>query len=222
MRIAGAILVFIGLVATLVGTFSGCGSLFSWNGRHVVESRPLPEGPVTQELVPEASKRYTLGVQVVFDRTDLPKKDDGAVALEAKLPLTVRVTDRSGTKLSEVTGWLDPNEPPNVLYGQAAKESLRGPMPELLVERLVGPFSSASVDPLRIDVDLGRDRVGQTPILARRLVVHDDGIPPSVRNAFVLGASGVAAFVAGVVVFVVGWFRRPARVRRGNRARDLV
>jgi len=214
MRIAGALLVLLGIVAAVTGTFMGCGSLFSWNGRHPVETRPLGAGEVadTQPLVPVPGRRYTVSVVVVFDREGV-ERQDGVAVVHAKMPLVVRVKDAAGTTLAEATGWLDPEEPPNVLYGQAAHESMRGPTPELAVERLVGPFNAASAAPLAVSVTLGPDRVGATRIASRRLVVYDDATPPSIKNHFIVAGSGVLAAVVGIVLLVAGWFRR-----RGARA----
>jgi hypothetical protein len=210
VRLLGFVLLAFGLVTIVAGTISGCGALFSWNGRHAVDERALDATPVAYPFRPEAGRRYTLAVQVVFDREGLPRRD-GSVVVEAKMPLVVRARDEAGTKLAELTGWLDPEQPPNVLYGQSARQS-RGPMPELVVERVVGPFITASTAPLTIEVDIGPDRVGTTRVVARRLVIHDDATPPTVRNAFLAAGGGGVAFVAGIVVLIRGWFRR----RRGG------
>jgi hypothetical protein len=217
MRLAGALLALVGLVAAVVAAFSGCGALFSWNGRHPIESRPLGEGPVTETLLPDPGRRYTVSVVVVFDREGLERRDDGLPVVRAKLPLVVRVKDPAGTSLAEATGWLDPDEPPNVLSGLAARERARGPTPELSVERLVGPFTVASSAPLTIDVTLGPDRAGGSRIAARRVVVYDDALPPSIRNAFIVVACGSAAFLAGIVVLVGGWLRRRSRSAAARR-----
>jgi hypothetical protein len=212
---AGVVLVLLGLVVSVFGMFSGCGALFSWNGRHEIDVQELPVGASSHKLVPEAGRRYTVSVQVVFDREGLTKVE-GVTQVEAKMPLVVRVKDAAGTSLAEVRGWLDPNEPPNVLLGQSARESIRGPTTELYVERIVGPFIAASVAPLSVDVDLGPDRIDAARIVKRRLVIHDDALPGSIRNAFVAAGAGVIAFVAGLVLVVIGWFRR-----RTARARSL-
>lgn len=223
MRIVGVILLVLGLVAAVAGTFSGCGALFSWNGRHPIQSVLLAEGSTTQTLVPEPGRRYTISVQVAFDREGLPKQDEVATQVEAKMPLVVRVKDPTGTTLAETVGWLDPHEPPNVLYNQTVRESQRGPVPELFVERLVGPFSSASNAPLAVHVELGADRIGRARITSRRLVIHDDRMPPTIRNAFIIAGAGAIGFVAGLVLVVVGWFkRRRPRKRGGIRASDVV
>ena len=235
MRIVGVVLLVLGLVAAVAGTFSGFGSLFSWNGRHPISVVPLEEGPTTQELVPEPGRRYTLSVEVVFEREGL-RKEEGITQVEAKMPLVVRVKDPMGTSLVEATGWLDPAEPPSVLYGQAVREpaprpgtqtaapTRRSVIPELVVERLVGPFSASSNAPLSVYVDIGPDRVGSARIASRRLVIHDDRMPPSIRSSFIVAGVGLTAFLTGVVLVVVGWFkrRRAPRKRGGIRASDVV
>ncbi len=232
MRIIGVVLLVLGLVAAVAGTFSGLGSLFSWNGRHPISVVTLDEGPTTQELVPEPGRRYTLSIQVVFEREGL-RKEEGVTHVEAKMPLVVRVKDQMGTSLAEATGWLDPAEPPNVLYGQAVRESEPRPgtpnartraTPELVVERLVGPFSSSSNAPLSVYVDLGADRVGTARIASRQLVIHDDRMPPNVRSSFIVAGVGLTAFLTGVVLVVIAWFkrRRTPRKRGGIRASDVV
>jgi hypothetical protein len=132
------------------------------------------------------------------------------VDVDAKMPLVVQVKDGSGTSIIRAAGWIDPHEPPNVLLGQAEQPHAGRPMPELVVERLVGPFLVTSAAPISIDVNLGPDRVGTTKIVERRLVIHDDAWPPAVRNAFLGAGAGAAALVAGIVLLVVGWFRRRA------------
>jgi hypothetical protein len=223
VRLAGVVLLFVGLALGVVGLFSGLNSLFSWNGRHAVAVHPIEEESTRHELVPVAGRRYTLSVEVAFDREGLPRRDN-AVVVEAKLPLVVRVKDRSGTSLAETTGWLDPNEPPNVLYGQSARDRTTTGRPletarvaELVALRLVGPFLAASSDPLTIDVELGADRVGAAAISARRLVVHDDALPPSIRNAFLGSGGGGLVFAAGLALLVTGW-RRRRRSRGGGRS----
>ena len=234
MRIVGVVLLVLGLVTAVAGTFGGCGSLFSWNGRHPISAVPLGEGPTTESVVPVPGRRYTLSVQVVFDREGLPK-NEGVTHVVAKMPLVVRVKDPMGTSLAETTGWIDPNEPPNVLYGQAVRETEHRPglpqdrrtesaVPELVVERLVGPFAAASDAPLSVYVDVGADRVGSARIAARRLVIHDDRMPPNIRSSFVAAAAGVIAFFTGLVLLVVGWFRRSRAPRKqgGIRAPEVV
>jgi hypothetical protein len=210
VRLPGVVLLILGLIALVVGIFSGCGSLFSWNGRHAIETSPLPEGDTTRTLTPVPGRRYTVSVQVAFDREGL-EAGEGGPRVSAKMPLVVHVRDGAGTSLAGATGWLDPNEPPNVLYGQGARESARGPMPELAVERLVGPFTAASAAPLSVEVRLGPDRVGTARATARRLVIYDDALPPPIRNAFIVAALGAVAFFSGAVLLVTAWLRLPRR-----------
>jgi len=195
----------------IVGFFSGCNMLFGWNGRHAVTAQALTaEGPTTMTFVPDASVRYTVSIQVVFDREGAERKD-ATDHIEARMPLVVSVKDGVGNVLAQTSGWFDPNEPPNVLYGSGAKESAR--MPELTVERLVGPFMSASVAPLKVSIDLGADTIGTAPVKDRRLAIYDDKTPPPMRNAFLGGAFGTLVFLAGVVVSLVGFFRRKKKKR---------
>lgn len=222
MRLVGVVLLLLGLVAAVVGVFSGVGSLFSWNGRHAIEVLPLSDAPSSRTFVPTPGRHYTISVQIVFDREGLEMRE-GVVAVDAKMPLAVRVKDSAGTSLADLTGWVDPNEPPNVLYGHAAHESRGGPAPELTVERLIGPFGAASAAPLAIQVDLGPDRVKSARIAERRLVIYDDALPRSIRNAFLAAALGGLASLVGGVFAVLGWLRRPRRsaVPRRQQARRV-
>lgn len=211
VRIPGAVLLFVGLVLGVVGLFNGCNGLFTWNGRHPISITPMAaEGPTKPALVPEAGVRYTVAVQVVFDRAAAVRKDE-TDTVSAHMPLVVTVKDSHDTSLAKTSGWLDPNEPPNVLYGASAKESRR--MPELVAERLVGPFMAASVAPLDVMVDLGADQAGGTPITERRIAIYDDKIPPSIKGFLAAGGVGVALFLAGIVVSLVGFFRRKKKKR---------
>lgn len=214
VRIAGIGLLLIGLVIGVAFTFMGCNALFQWNGRHAIASYELPAADpaadtphTTKQIQPEPGRRYTLSVQVVFDREGLPRKE-GVMVATAKMPLVVQVKDAHGTSLAQAVGFLDPNEPPNVLYGGAAHESMRGPIQELMVERLIGPFTVASAEPITVDIGLGADRLGASNIVARRLVVHDDTLPPTIKNAFILAGVGSVLFLGGFVLLVASWFRR--------------
>lgn len=220
MRPAGFVLVFLGIVMLIVGTFNGCGSLFTWNGKHAIATVPLPApapgdaDAVKCSLAPFPGRRYTLSVEVAFERDGLPVGADGLPIVEAKLPLVVRAKDGVGTSLAEVAGWLDPSEPPNVLFGQSAPASTRGSTSELTVGRLVGPFGAASTSPIAIEVNLGADRVGRARILSRRLVIHDDALPGAIRSALLVAAGGAVSLLTGVFALVFGWFRRRAGPRR--------
>jgi hypothetical protein len=216
VRIAGILLALIGLLAVVIGVFTGFGSLFAWNGRHAVEAYPIGDVALEKTFIPEPGRRYTLGVQAVFDRQGLERRA-GVVVVEAKMPLVVRVKDDVGTTVAEAVGWLDPNERPNVLYGHAAPEAPK--VPALVVERLVGPFHVSSPTPLSIEVNLGPDRIGKARIVARRLVIHDDAWPPSIRSSFVAAGLGVIGFVAGLVLVIAGWIRSRAQ-RRASKMRQ--
>ena len=211
MRITGAALLFFGLILGIVGFFSGCNMLFGWNGRHAVSAQPLAaDGPTVMTFDPEAGVRYSVSIQVVFDREAVERKN-AAAHVEARMPLVASVKDGVGNTLAQVSGWFDPNEPPNVLYGSGAKESAR--MPELTVERLIGPFISASVAPLKVSVELGADTIGTAEVTERRLAIYDDKTPPPMRNAFIGGSFGALLFLAGMLISLVGFFRRKKKKR---------
>lgn len=210
VRIVGIFLLVVGLVAAGGGFFFGCGGLFAWNGRHPVDVRALAEGDSRQTLVPEAGRKYTVAVQIVFEREGR-EEHEGALLVDARFPLTVRVRDKQSTVLAEAVGWFDPNEAPTVLYGQAIRP---GRPPELSAERLIGPFIASSEGSLEIAVTLGPDRVGAVPVRERRLVIYDDSIPSSVKGAFAGATTGIVGVIAGSVTLAIDIFRRRARRRR--------
>jgi len=210
VRVFGILAMLVGLAATAFGSFYGFQTLFTWNGRHMVDTRPLDEGATHHVLVPVPGRRYTIAVQAIFDRERVELREGSAV-VEAQLPLVLRVTDKDETRLTELSGWLDPNAPPNVLYGQNAKPSAHAP--ELAVERLSRPFNAASAAPLAVDVDLGADRLGGTPIVRRRLVIYDDQLPETISRAFLLAGVGAFTFLVGLGVSLVAFFRRRKRKR---------
>jgi hypothetical protein len=211
VRIFAIVAILIGLGAAVVGALYGFQSLFAWNGRHAIDTRPLDEGATHHVLVPTAGRRYTVSVQAIFDR-ETAEERQGAYVVEAKMPLVLRVTDKADTRLTELAGWLDPNEPPNVLYGQSARPSAHAP--ELAVERLARPFNAASSDPVAVDVDLGPDRIGKTRVLLRRLVIYDDALPGAIRQAFIGAGAGALLFVAGLAALFVTFFRGRKRKPR--------
>ncbi|MDB4943426.1 MAG: hypothetical protein JWP97_2960 [Labilithrix sp.] len=208
-----------GLVATVVGLTTGCGSLFSFNGRHPVAAVTIVPGtPVLQSLHVKAERRYTLAVQVVFDRESVPARD-GAALVEAKLPLVASL------ETSRVVGFIDPQEPPTVLYGMAsdpAQKQARGRDAELVAERLVGPYLAPGERDVAWSVDLGADKVGRARIQEARAVLYDDALPAAVKLAFGAAAAGVVALIAGLVMMVAGALRSRREGRGGARARPSV
>jgi len=215
MRAAGAVLFLVGLVALAGGLFFGCGSFFSWNGRHPVAVHPFAVGkPLTQKMTVKAGRRYTASVQVVFDRASSFERA-GQIVVEAKMPLRASIKSAAGEG-PEVVGWFDPSEPPTVLYGHAPNEGERRPpsaaAPELVAQRLVGPWLAASDGEATFAADLGEDRVGTARIQEIRLVVYDDVVPSAVRLPFYAAGGGALACVVGAVLFVVG----VVRGRRGG------
>jgi hypothetical protein len=217
VRLAGTLVAFAGLVLLVVGLFSGCGALFSWNGRHAVDVRAITPGtPLAYPLSPEPGRRYTVAVQVVFDRTSVPDREPEeakGATVSAKLPIVARVTDGRGVSLAETTGWIDPEEAPTVLSG-AHPTARQSASTELIAERMVGSFPTSTTDPIDVRIDLGEDRVGTTRIREARLVVYDDVMPPSIKRALAAAAVGGVAFAFGVALVFVSFFR--GRARRGG------
>lgn len=200
MRIIGTLLVAVGLLLLVSGSLLGCGALFSWDGKHLIETHALEsEKPFVQTMTPEPGRRYSFAVQIVFERTEVPPA--------AKLSIVGRIVDKSGTKLGETIGWIDPDEPPTVVYGIHQSSELRA-------ERLVGAFHASTRDPVEVRVELGADRTGTTRILERRLVVYDDVTPSPIKRALWGAAAGGVLFVAGIAVLFASFFR--GRARRGG------
>lgn len=223
MRLVALALVFLGIVATAAGAVVGCTTIFASNERHRVAAHELPlEAPLGQSFQAKRGTRYTLGVQVVFDREGLPEKD-GALVVEARLPLVAVVKDAAGEEVAKAVGWLDPAEPPTFLSGHAAHfPRAMKEVPELVAERLVGPFTSPRDEAMRLEVRLGGDvsaaeRPGATPsrIAKTRVVLYDDALPGAVVLAVVVAVLGLGATLAGVALLMSGLFRK----RRGKEAR---
>lgn len=217
-RRIGFFLVIVGLVATVIGIASGCGSLFSFNGRHPIAVRELKPGtPVRQAFPAKSGKRYTLAVQVVFEREGL-SASNGALVVEAQLPLVASLED------AKAVGWLDPNEPPTVLYGQSTNPHVRRPAgeggrpagpPEIVAERLIGPYLAPFDRDITYVVDLGPDRLGRAQLKEVRVVVYDDTLPTSVMVAFGAAVAGALALIGGTFVLLLGLLR----ARRGGARR---
>jgi hypothetical protein len=207
LRILGTVLLLVGLLLLVSGTLLGCGALFSWNGKHLIETRTLEsETPFVLVLAPEPGRRYSCSVQIVFERTAPPPA--------AKLSVVARVVDKSGSKLAETVGWIDPDEPPTVLYGTHAGREKS----DLLAERGIGAFHASSRDPVEVRIELGADRTGTARILERRLVVYDDVTPAPIKRALWGAAAGGVLLLTGLGVLFGSFFRRRAR-RGGIRGR---
>jgi hypothetical protein len=219
VRLTGTLLSLGGLVLLVVGLFMGCGSLFTWNGRHPIDVQPLTPGtPTTYTLRPALGRRYTIAVHVVFDRAAAEAPIEGApVSVSAKLPIVARVSDSRGATVAETKGWIDPEEPPTVLYGTHPSPREVGKT-ELVAERLVGSFPATSRDPFDVRIDLGPDRTEKAKISETRFVVYDDVTPPSIRRALGAAAVGGVAFLVGMGILFAGFFRGASR-RGGKRRR---
>lgn len=212
-----------GIVAVVVGTASGCGALFSFNGRHPIAVHPLTPGtPFRGTFAATEGKRYTLAVHVVFEREGLPESN-GQVVVEAKLPIVAAIEDTSGVAVVKIVGWIDPNEPPTVLYGHASAATQRRPigMPpaEVVAERLLGPTTVQHARDVTYVVELGEDRVGKARVKEARIALFDDALPRSITIAFLAASAGSVAFLIGAIMLLLGVFR--AR-RGGTRRRQIV
>jgi len=210
-------LVIVGLVAAVVGTASGCGALFTFSGRHPIATAPITLGtPLRKVVSAKAGRRYTLAVQVVFEREGL-EEEGGALVVKAQLPLVASL------ETAQVTGVLDPDEPPNVLYGQSANRNVRAPRGagprELVAERLVGPWSASADREIVCAVELGPDRLARARIKEARIIVYDDRLPTSITTALAAGGGGVIALVLGVILVRFGGRRSG---RGGARRRPIV
>jgi hypothetical protein len=217
------ILCVIGVVAVVVGSAAGCGSLFSFNGRHPIAVYPLTPGtPLRSTFPAKKGTRYTLAVHVVFERDGLPEAN-GLVQVEARFPLVARIEDTSGAAVARIDGWLDPSEPPTVLYGHVSAATQRRPMgaapAELVAERLLGPYAVPEARDVAYAVDLGPDRVGKARIEEARVALYDDALPRSIMIAFLGASAGVVAFLTGAIALLFAGFR--AR-RGGTRRRQIV
>lgn len=219
----GFLLLFFGLVGIVVGVASGCGSLFSFNGRHPLAVYPLELGkPVRSTFPAKEGKRYTLAIHVVFEREGLAE-ENGQVLVEAKLPLVAAIEDTSGVAVVKIVGWLDPSEPPTVLYGHASASTQRRPMgvppAELVAERLLGPYTVPAARDVVYTVDLGPDRIGKAPVKEARIALYDDALPRSITFAFLGASAGAVAFLIGAIMLLLG----VVRARRGRtRRRQIV
>jgi hypothetical protein len=206
VRLTGSLLALGGLVLLVVGLFMGCGSLFAWNGRHPVEVVALTPGtPLSHVVEPVPGRRYTVSVQVIFDRA----AGDAA----AKMPLVARIHDGHGALLAETVGWLDPDSAPTVMLGTHPSPR-QSDETELVAERIVGAFPASKRERVSVAVDLGSDQSGGGRILGARAVIYDDVIPPSIKGLLGLAAVGALGSVAGFTLLVASFFR--GRRRRGG------
>lgn len=222
-RPLGLFLVVAGLIAVVIGVASGCGTLFSYNGRHPVLVEPLvPGAPVRNAFPAKAGMHYTLAVHVVFEREGLPESQ-GQLVVEAKLPIVASIEDSSGVAVAKVVGWVDPNEAPTVLYGVGTSANQRRPInvgpAELVAERLVGPYAVRADRELTYAVDLGPDRLGKTAVKEARIVIYDDKLPTSITVSFLAAGAGALGLVTGAILLLFGLLRSR---RGGTRRRPIV
>ena len=216
-------LVAVGLVALVVGIASGCGTLFSYNGKHPIAVQSFASStPLRHTFPAKAGRRYSIAVHVVFDRDAVPDSN-GQLVVEARFPLVASIEDGAGLPAAKVVGWLDPSEPPTVLYGHVASASQRRPMgagpEELVAERLVGPYMPAQDRDVTYAVELGADLIAKVPVRETRVVVYDDALPSAIGVAFAVAGVGALALITGVILLFLGLFT--AR-RGGTRRRQIV
>ena len=218
VRGAGILLLFVGLVLAAGGVFMGCGSFFAWNGRHpVAVAEVTPGTPVSRAVPVKEGKRYTLAIDVVFERDGLEEKD-GMLVVPAKFPLRASIKSASGEG-PEVVGWLDPYEPPTALFGhgadvEARRRPVNAPPPELVAQRIVGPYVSPANGEVTFAVDLGKDVIGTAKVQEIRAVIFDDAVPSSVRLPFFAAGVGAGLSAVAIVLLGVGFFRGRRR-RKG-------
>lgn len=210
-------LVIVGLVVAIVGTALGSGALFTFSGRHPIATAPIVLGtPLHQVVAAKAGRRYTLAVQVVFDRAGL-EEENGALVVDAQLPLVASLES------AKVSGVLDPNVPPNVLYGQSANPNVRAPRGagprELVAERLVGPWIATRDGDAACEVGLELDRRGRARITEARIIVYDDRLPSSITTTLAVAGAGLISLVSGTILVLFGGRRAG---RGGARRRPIV
>jgi hypothetical protein len=221
-RALGFLLTMLGIVATAAGAAVVFTTVFGWNGRHAVATYDLAVGtPLRATFEAKRGVRYTAGVEVVFERSGLEERD-GQLLVAAHMPLVARLRDEGGNKRAEVVGWLDPNEPPTVLFGHLAdpRAQGRGPRPEVMAERLVGPFPCPRDERIGIEVDLGppaSEGPEASRIAKTRVVLYDDAYPAAVSLALGVAGAGLVASLSGMAVLMAGFFRK----KRGIPARAM-
>lgn len=201
----------------------GCGSLFAWNGRHPVAVAPLTIGAPAQQVVPvRAGRRYSLAVQVVFEREGLEEKN-GLLVVDAKMPFEASIEGATGEP-ARASGWLDTHEAPTALFGHhtdpdAQRHAPGTPPPELAAQRMIGPFLSRRDGEATFAARLGADAVGTARIREVRAVVYDDQLPTAVKLPLAGAVVGAVLTLGGLVALVVGYARRK---RGGKRPRKNV
>lgn len=208
MRKLGALLLFLGIVACAIGGFAGCGALFTWNGKHVVAVYDIEVGKAfTKKFDAVRGRRYVAGIQVVFDRKEAPT-ENGEAIVQSRMPLVAQMSDGTGVQVAQTTGWLDPNEPPTVLYGRGARTG------ELAAERYLGPWTAVLDETGTLYVRLDEDAAGSR-VAATRVVLYDDRMPtPIILGLVALGGGGVAVIV-GIGMLLLGSFRAKRKRRDG-------
>jgi hypothetical protein len=208
MRKLGGILLFFGIVLATIGGFSGCGSLFTWNGKHPVAVYEMELGkPLMQKFEVVHGRRYVAGVQVLFDRKDLPF-ENGEVVIASRMPLVAQMSDGSGAQTAQATGWLDPNEPPTFLHGRGARTG------DLAAERLVGPWHAVRDETGTLYVRVDEDPAGSR-VMSARVVLYDDRTPTGIMLGFVALGAGVLGIIVGIGMLVLGSFRARRKRRDG-------
>lgn len=205
MRTTGFLVLVLGLVLAVGGLVMGFGQYAGWNGRNTLVVLPLEPGVAADTtFVGRHGRRYWLAVQAQVERGG-----EGAHAPVAfKMPLVLALRDETGHDVLSAAGWFDPAEPPTTLLGNVEGVPGQGPV---IVERRVGPFPVMASGLLRGLVEVGPDHAGGAPPSSLRLVVYDDGLPPSISAPFAVAGVGALTFVVGLGLVVAAFIRRIAR-----------
>jgi len=224
VRLVSGVLFLLGVMLLGGGLFFGTGALFAWNGRHPVASEAVVPGTrLERSIRVEPGNRYTLAVQVVFEREGLPERD-GLLVVEASFPYAASIDGVSGENAVRAVGWLDPSVPPTALFGHGAnavneRRPPGTPPPELVAQRLLGPYVASAAGNARFEIDLGADRIGKARTHEVRAVVYDDAMPRTITVPFAVAGFGGIALILGAVGLFLSLFDGKRRRRNGGGSR---
>ena len=178
-RRLGFVLVILGIVAAIVGTASGCGSLFTFSGRHPILVAPLVIGAPLRQAVPvvEAQLPLVASLETAAVTGTLDPREPPNVLYGQSTNRNVRAPHGAGPR-------------------------------ELMVERLVGPWVATSDSNIACAVDLGPDRLARARVIEARIIVYDDRLPRAITAALAVGGGGLIALVSGTILVLFGGRRK--------------